>query len=182
MVQPALDLPDPINSPDSLPQNGADDLLTQLAGDQINRMLSDSDAQPRDGSDTVPPPVVVTVAEQLNSFFDEIEKGPPPAPEPSVLPALEDEVEENLVTRHEYFELTAPHSEMVDLIPINAELDESDRSNSAFVRMLEWLNAPLKAMPNWVRTLVGVLGIVLMLGAISVIGYVVILRVSVVSP
>jgi hypothetical protein len=52
MGQATLDLPDPLNEPDAPRQQSADDLLSQLAAEQIDQLLSDS----RHPQDLGPPP------------------------------------------------------------------------------------------------------------------------------
>jgi hypothetical protein len=53
MARPALDLPDPMNDSGSGAIHSADDLLAQLAGEEIDRLLSEADDD--DGSTAEPP-------------------------------------------------------------------------------------------------------------------------------
>jgi hypothetical protein len=48
MGQATLDLPDPLNEPNPARHQSADDLLSQLAAEQIDQLLSDSGSSPRD--------------------------------------------------------------------------------------------------------------------------------------
>lgn len=50
MGQPAVELPDPLQTPSGTDAAGADDLLAQLAGDEIDRLLAEADV----GHDATP--------------------------------------------------------------------------------------------------------------------------------
>lgn len=45
MGRASPDLPDPLENQDSAPSGGADDLLSQLAGDEIDRLLAEADVE-----------------------------------------------------------------------------------------------------------------------------------------
>src|SRR5688572_29729295 len=46
MGQAAVDLPDPLDQQPPASPGGMDDLLAQLAGDEIDRLLAEADAEP----------------------------------------------------------------------------------------------------------------------------------------
>src|SRR5688500_8069539 len=46
MTQPDRDLPDPLHPPGTTAPAGTDDLLAQMAGDEINRLLANADVDP----------------------------------------------------------------------------------------------------------------------------------------
>src|SRR5215213_6870575 len=45
MGQAAVDLPDPLDAPPPSSLSGTDDLLAQLAGDEIDRLLAEADVE-----------------------------------------------------------------------------------------------------------------------------------------
>jgi len=45
MGQVAIDLPDPLHNPEPAPGPSADDLLAQLAGEEIDRLLAEADVE-----------------------------------------------------------------------------------------------------------------------------------------
>ncbi len=79
MGQATVDLPDPLETPAPSSSAGTDDLLAQLAGEEIDRLLADADSglppaspTPTDEVDAPPPSVAATV----------------PAPAPVAAPAV----------------------------------------------------------------------------------------------
>src|SRR5439155_2826502 len=70
MGQPAsdIDLPDPLESSEDHRVGNSEDLLSQLAGDAVNRMMAENAVDP-------PPPRLNPVQEltsQLDTFFEEL--------------------------------------------------------------------------------------------------------------
>ena len=100
----SVDLPDPLESAASRPLGNADDLLAQLAGEEVDRLLAEADAesprQPKPGESrrsadatpadlsaavTGPPPEAAAIQNQLDALFTEItgsQPGSDPEPEP----------------------------------------------------------------------------------------------------
>lgn len=76
----AVDLPDPLDSSQDTSLGNGEDLLSQLAGDAVARMLSSDslepiDAEPGEISTAPPPPPLNPVQEltsQLDTFFEEL--------------------------------------------------------------------------------------------------------------
>jgi hypothetical protein len=107
MGQAAVDLPDPLNPAplDNVPS--ADDLLAQMAGDEIDRLLAEAELETQPPStpqpqaeapppaplDTPPPPAAppqatappdeadLDVARQMDALFEELQAAPPPPAE-----------------------------------------------------------------------------------------------------
>jgi hypothetical protein len=104
MGQATLDLPDPLNEPSTPRHQSADDLLSQLAAEQIDQLLSDSETSPKDlgpapgegQADAFEPPATVdakapepldaakeaisaeaAVAAQLDDLFHQINESTP---------------------------------------------------------------------------------------------------------
>ncbi|HEV8290842.1 MAG TPA: hypothetical protein VGP94_02925 [Tepidisphaeraceae bacterium] len=65
MGQVAIDLPDPLHNSDPAPGPGVDDLLAQLAGEEIDRLLAEADVErPLQPAITpIPPPVILVPSE-----------------------------------------------------------------------------------------------------------------------
>ncbi len=117
MGQATLDLPDPLNEPGSPRHQSADDLLSQLAAEQIDQLLSDSGPKdlgpppgeaPADAADPFARPsdeeaperldaakeaisAEAAVAAQLDDLFDQINEATPEA-EKAIAPAAPVEV------------------------------------------------------------------------------------------
>jgi hypothetical protein len=111
MGQATLDLPDPPNEPSAPRQQSADDLLSQLAAEQIDQLLSDSGTGPKDlgpppgeapagaadplalpSDEPAPAPLDATkeaisaeaaVAAQLDDLFHQINDAAPEAKKPA---------------------------------------------------------------------------------------------------
>jgi hypothetical protein len=100
----SIDLPDPLESASSQPLGNADDLLAQLAGEEVDRLLAEADdgkqQSPADdaGAADVAPAKEPPVQEQLDALFSEIateqsnlatttEATPAPAPLPAPISA-----------------------------------------------------------------------------------------------
>lgn len=99
----SLDLPDPLESAPNKPLANADDLLAQLAGEEVDRLLAESDAEgkhkPADGLDAAtapeaPAPIApeARIQDQLDALFTEITTTQPNAsPTPPAAPAAKRE-------------------------------------------------------------------------------------------
>ena len=74
MGQATVDLPDPLETPPPATAGGTDDLLAQLAGDEIDRLLADADAAP------APPPRRFTPAAPSNLVSQDRTVQAAPAP------------------------------------------------------------------------------------------------------
>lgn len=110
MGQATLDLPDPLNEPSAPRQQSADDLLSQLAAEQIDQLLADSPEKEADESaaaaaapDPIAAPAETTapaaldagkealsaeaaVAAQLDDLFHQINESTPVEPEKESAP------------------------------------------------------------------------------------------------
>ena len=74
----AVDLPDPLDSSEA-PQGDGEDLMSELAGDAVNRMMSDDSLEPiRDDELADAPPGIAVLnpvqelTSQLDTFFEEL--------------------------------------------------------------------------------------------------------------
>ena len=90
MGKAALDLPDPLQAPPEGPKASTDDLLSQLAGEEIDRLLAEADADqpavtrapfhvgpPAEGEDEAPVPAAAAVTPTNESVPAPTAKGSP---------------------------------------------------------------------------------------------------------
>lgn len=87
MGQAVVDLPNPLEAPPPATMSGTDDLLAQLAGDEIDRLLAEADA---DRPAPSPPVAVAAPGAQdpaLNSVPTEIAPAPVANPAPAAVAA-----------------------------------------------------------------------------------------------
>jgi hypothetical protein len=201
MGQAAVDLPDPLSKPPS-PLSGADDLLSQMAGEQIDRLIAESEsakaaiATPND-----------PFASQLDDLFNQLNSAPadlvtveqsvvepppaPVAPPPLVVEATPAAVVEEPpapqpiaaieqpTSAAERAALTPPIDPVaaIEALPPPAPAAASDEERvSILVRVLELINAPFAACPDMLRDMLGKLAILTLMNSIGVILYVVIFR------
>jgi hypothetical protein len=201
MGKSTVELPEIAESPAQQGTAGTDDLLAQLAGQEIDRLLAEADL------DRTSSPPVVSAATPLLA----IQEASPPEPTtlpPSELPPAE--VHEKLLP-----DLDAPRAESAigELIgPLDPELEEATRETSAsaerlgldlalgpaaaelaaddakdgfdnapaslpaIFRPLEWLESCCDAVPEQFLELAGKIGILTMVNAIAVLLYVLFFR------
>ncbi len=92
MGQATVDLPDPLKSPAPTTSGGTDDLLAQLAGEEIDRLLADADVEASSAaqSPTLNSPAADQAASDLEpvttSHGDGSAPGPSTAPSPRPAP------------------------------------------------------------------------------------------------
>lgn len=196
MGQATLDLPDPLQSPPQGARTSTDELLAQLAGEEIDRLLAEADGgAPRAAAAPfhVGPPtgpdkeVVAQVAP---------EAPPADAPVPAEPSVVEQEVTAELdalfsaavekdnaraaAAEAEAETSTAERaglSSVADVaMPVPATVVEDDAPLPLYLRPLEWLSAPLSIFPPGVRDLIGKAAIVTLLNAVAILAYVLIVR------
>jgi hypothetical protein len=175
----------------------ADDLLSELAGAEIDRMLAAADVEP----DPVipPPPAVAPPVEIPPAVVAEVAVPAPvgpietakvetskveAAPEPGA-PAPPPAATEPTSARVANADLAAVLAEAAADRKPSGELDLgtpigggrlTDWLTSLLVRPLALLNAPLEVLPDTVRDMVGKVAVVTLVNSIAVITYVVIFR------
>ena len=148
MGQAAVDLPDPLEKPKAT--GSADELLAQLAGDEIDRLLADGDAgkSPEPASEApAAPPIVESVAEA------EAAPAPEGTGDPERIALAADDV--------------AQHA---------ADLLDSETDVPVFLKPLVWLSSPLEGFGDGVRETIGKIAVLTMVNAIAVLVYVMIFR------
>lgn len=144
----SVDLPDPLESVASQPLGNADDLLAQLAGEEVDRLLAEADAegrqQPKPGEArraadvpadlaaavTAPPPEAA-VQDQLDALFSEITTESPT----SELPADFEPPADAAPTAAAKREPVAPIAP-VPFSPITSELPDDIDANEVMAAIL----------------------------------------------
>ena len=183
-----LDLSDPLNRSHDAPQldlGNADELISQLAGEEIDRLIhSDDDLTPvtdrelelmpttREAALAARPPVE-ELAAQLDQVFDDIRRRapePPPVridmttPEPITLP-------EPVLAMRRMDEVEAR-----ELEHRRSLLDPIEETPSRIVRWLSWLNAPVQQLSRGPRMAVSVVSLLSFAGSLAALFYVLMLR------
>jgi ribosomal protein L12E/L44/L45/RPP1/RPP2 len=162
-----VDLSDPLAglSNDGNQAQSADDLLSQLAGDEIDRLLAESGEEPVAEAEApsareTPPPTDPAPAEQAKKTPLEQEMDLDAAVNAAALERVEIRESEHLDS---------------DVSP-QIDLGEPARRLPLFLRPLEWLSAPLDPWPDQFRDLLGKAAILTLVNALAVIAYVVFVR------
>ena len=223
MGKAALDLPDPMQSPPPGTQTSTDDLLAQLAGEEIDRLLSEAD-----GSEPAPaaakpaptplefPPDPTSAAPAGNGAVN-IDPGAPapPLPELDVTAEL-DELFSSAIAKDKTADEAAGASDATAVargpvaspedLPAGttaaeraglstpvadtakaegaadaaahplADVADLNRPLPAYLRPLEWLNAPLASSPPSIRDLIGKAAIITLFNAAAILVYVMLFR------
>jgi hypothetical protein len=181
MGQAVADLPDPLeNRPE--PAQGNDELLAQLAGDEIDRLLADdgdspdakfSSGRPMDDPEAAPP---VPADGDVGNFLHNLNQGhrPPTPAAPAPLPS--DSVESPLPA--ETPETDAAERAALDIHVLNdaIDADPATRPPPLILRPLIWLNAPLDFLPPGIRAGVGKVALITCFNAVAILAYVLLLR------
>jgi hypothetical protein len=182
-------LPDP-NEPAPPAAASADDLLAQLAGEEIDRLLAESDdGAPAPGtvptSDAQAAPIVESptnvatdsidtvekIGDQLDQLLKEIET-PKPAAEPEAPAARTTIAQLGAATSNN--EVSALLGEQ-----LGSRADDAIDDGTPlpiYVRALEIINSPFAAMPDALREFLGKVAILTMFNSIAVLMYVLIFR------
>jgi hypothetical protein len=180
MGKSTVDLPDPLQQPAPEPlaqaPGGVDDLLAQMAGEEIDRLLAESElpqdratpAQPAAGLATAPAPAPTPISS-------------PPAP-PAVHASAADL--DAAMTTEERAALEMPQELPAEEPPAADpfHVDEPDETVAEvgglplYLKPLEWLNAPLESLPEGARDAVGKIALLTFFNAAAVLIYVFVAR------
>jgi hypothetical protein len=188
--KPSVDFPHSLQDTPQLELGNADELISQLAGDEIDRLISsDDNLTPLSETDfalSAPPrhekPSVDELAAQLDQVFEEIRTrapSPPPvkidlsAPEPMTLP-------EPVLAMRRYDEPDEREmrggSDPGELAGRRSLLDPIEETPPAAVRLLAWLNAPVMQLSRGPRLFVSALSLASFVGSVAALIYVLMLR------
>jgi hypothetical protein len=170
MGQAVADLPDPLDSPQPADGLSADDLLSKLAGDEIDRMLAEDGG---DGAAMPAPPGAVAAAAVEPLVTTAV-------PTIAVQPAAA-AVDLDDVLNTADAERTALHQQAiaVDASPTQIDLGDSAETRRRLpliLRPLVWINAPLDPWPERLRDVIGKIGVMTLINALAVIAYVLLFR------
>ena len=193
MGQAAVDLPD-TPSPPNASAASTDDLLAQMAGEEIDRLLAESDERPAaatatPGEPLKPQPFLSPApappenapesdASQLRGFLGGLADDPGPDPvaelaHPSRTDAAKTPAGENRPDPLD--DLEASTAERAAL-SAPARAANADGSVSLLVRVLAWINSPLDSCPDHVREAIGKIAILTAVNAMAVLAYVLFFR------
>jgi len=169
MGQAVADLPDPLESANPSDAKSADDLLSQLAGDEIDRLLAESDGEP------APPPKAAEATQPAPTVA--------PAAQPAETVDLDAVLDTAVADHTAAAERSALHAaahapiiaEPVDQSP-QIELGEGARRVPLILRPLEWLSSPLDPWPDQLREILGKIGLMTLINALAVLAYVLLFR------
>ncbi len=169
-VAAAEHVADPLDGPLAAgpPADGqADDLLSQLAGAEIDRMLAEADVEPAalPPAAPPPPPVVVMPAPVADPPPAVV---PPPEPVAAVPPPPEPTAAD--------LDAVLAHAAAAPAAAGPIDLGERSFRLPLFLRPLVLLNAPLDPYPDRVRDAVGKVAVVTLVNAVAVLAYVLIFR------
>jgi hypothetical protein len=181
---PPADLLNPNDALAPGPMASADDLLAQLAGEEIDRLLNEPDEQTAPSPAPAPAaqaepvlqadPAPVEPAASIDDVLKAVEKSPvAEIPQASVEP-LPDMSNPAVVLESQPEDSTA--AEMQQLLDDKSITDASDDRLPIYVRALMMLNSPLAAMPNPIREAVGKVAILTLFNSVSVLLYVLLFR------
>jgi hypothetical protein len=187
MGQALVDPPDPLNNSSPAQTTSADDLLSQLAGDEIDRLLAESEGQKPAAE---PAPASPPAAEAVG--FDKAQTA-------AEIDALLTEAKTTPVAPQEVSEAATP-TETSAAAEVLKEIEQNDAQRAAMraadakaesaqiviaspepplpaiLKPLEWLSSPLDACPDVVREAVGKIAIITMINALAVLSFVLIFR------
>ena len=187
MGQAIVDPPDPQENSKPAPTNSADDLLSQLAGNEIDRLLAESEGQTLAApaatlSPSAPPPSTESVgfdsaqsAAEIDALLSAAEQ-PPAQPQTQKPPAVVSpaDVLNEIVKKDAAIAAAAPVASKVDSTP--QLMLNVPPPLPLILKPLEWINAPLDAFPDRVREAIGKIAILTMMNAVAVLTYVMIFR------
>ena len=204
MGQAAVDLPDPLQAPPDGAKTSTDELLAQLAGDEIDRLLAEADAGQPPASRApfhVAPPTRPEAAAEAGvagaaASPATVAEAPKPSPTELDVAAEMDALFSAATARDEAAKVVADAAAAADAETTAAERDglnvpvtaapaptahsaaaiDDDAPLPLYLRPLEWLNAPLALLPGSVRDVVGKIAIITLLNAAAILAYVLVVR------
>ena len=206
MGQAVADLPDPLEMPPPASLAGTDDLLSQIAGDEIDRLMAEAEGgrpvAERRGVPAPTAPVSPTV-DELTELLDKLHDAPAAKPQPAVEasahesraavsqvadamaltpPAIAHEAEALMSTAERdalglsNLSDATDAAEHDDATHIVSEEAQPVARPSLLITLLEGLNAPLSFVPDAARDAIGKIAIVTLANSVAVLVYVLLFR------
>lgn len=192
MGQAAVDLPD-TPAPPTASAASTDDLLAQMAGEEIDRLLAEAGGEvppPAPAAQTVPstsrpsttstdpPPSVETP--ELGGVLDGLasDSGPDPVAELAAVsqgPAAGIDSHTDPLAEEEAAAL-AERGALTGQMRLDADGAPSTAADPLPIRILAWINSPLDSCSEFGREAIGKIAILTTVNAISVLIYVLFLR------
>jgi len=186
--------PEAVSSAAASDAASADDLLSQIAGEEIDRLLAEADAK-QTGEPTAAPELDAAAASTSPASAAEVPEStvPPPQsaadlntvltaaavpPAPVVSNAVESApppAEPAAVQPAERAALESPEQTIKAMQELT-DAAGAQRGPSILLKPLEWISAPLLACPERVRELLGKIAIITLVNAIAVFVYVLLFR------
>jgi hypothetical protein len=177
-----IDLPDPLDGPEEQPAGDSADLLSQLAGDAVNRMMGDGPPDPAPAAESRLNPVQ-ELTSQLDTFFEELRERQAEAaavvdaiPEaqtividPAERAALRAMDDINETNEMDEVEGTPPPPPRRDLL-------ETHKPVRAIARPLHWCGGLIESLSPGARGVINVTAILSFLAACAALAYVLMLR------
>ena len=206
MGQAAVDLPDPLNPPLPAAESAGntDDLLAQMAGEEIDRLLAEQEDEPAvkpaaprtavapaPGSQAGPvgasDQTKASEAAALNGFLGGIAPGSDARPDPvatlagSAQPPAQTASDSKSTAELLDEELEADKARAaLNSSTFQKKPDAGTRGRAApvplLLRVLAWVSAPLDACPDHVREAIGKIAIITAVNALAVLFYVLFIR------
>ena len=181
MAQSVVDLPDPLDPIALAPLTntttaGVDDLLAQMAGDEVDRLLAEADIPREAPAEGVQAPVPTPPAAPVSK--PSVDANLPPAPVDSQTSNAE---LDTATTPAERSGLEMP----ADPLPVETPAFSETETGSAeefnpalpwYLKPLEWINAPMQSLPEGVREGVGKIALLTLFNALAVLVYVFLFR------
>lgn len=162
MGQATVDLPDPLQNTQPAQAKSADDLLSQMAGDEIDRLLAETDS------------------ELANPAGDAVAASQPASPAAPASTADLDAVLETAAAHPTAVVQTTVPAPVEPAAPIDdspkIELGDPVRGLPLLLRPLQWLSAPLDPWPDQLRDILGKVGLMTLFNALAVLAYVLLFR------
>ncbi len=175
MGQAIADMPDPLEKASAAPAaatQSADDLLSQLAGNEIDRLLAESDGEPA----PKPVPAAELPVETPPVETAPVKAAPTAAVDESVnLDAVLDTAVAERAALQSEPKTTVAVPEVIDNSP-QIELGDSPHRVPLILRPLEWLSSPLDPWPDQLREILGKIGLMTLINALAVLAYVLLVR------
>lgn len=203
MGQAAVDLPDPLNPPPVAESAvNTDDLLAQMAGEEIDRLLAETEverpakpaapAAPRNAAPSpssqsipgvAPAETKISEADALKGVLGGIAPAPEAATDPVAKLAAPSQASPDGKSTAELLdeELAADEARAALNAARFQDKPESATAEPASavpfpLNVLAWISAPLDACPDHVREAIGKIAIITLVNAVAVLFYVLFLR------